>query len=387
MMRLFTKNESMLLSEFNDAIIDFHVRNDILWAPKGILLIEKKMQIKPNFIYIGSFPAAKILCSTISAPIDSIFIITCAKQQYKDNSLPGYLNYIIINTGIEPLYNHISSFLANYSEMNRRQIINKAKIRNILEGNITEDNKIAATLSSLTKDIKEYSTLISICFKNPLNKLDIAICEENIKKIFCNSITCQLDGRIHVLYLHEKKYNKFPFDIQSKLSGVLKKYDGYAFISMQIRNFSQIHTHYKLLYNMIDIEAKIPLANDTNILLYADYNMWYVVKLCCQQYEQIFGNDELPYLGHPAIITLKRYDARNNTDLCDTLFHYLMNDRSTSKTAEATFSHRNTVQYKIKKIMTIIDDDLSEGKSRYNMIFSYMLFDYYEKYQGEAIKK
>ena len=50
---------------------------------------------------------------------------------------------------------------------------------------------------------------------------------------------------------------------------------------------------------------------------------------------------------------LIEYDNKNKTDYLDTLRCYLDNDSSIAEVAKISFVHRNTVNYKIKKIKEI----------------------------------
>lgn len=56
---------------------------------------------------------------------------------------------------------------------------------------------------------------------------------------------------------------------------------------------------------------------------------------------------------------LEAYDEKNQTDYLFTLKQYLENDASVQEVAKETFVHRNTINYKIKKIKEILQCDLT----------------------------
>jgi len=56
---------------------------------------------------------------------------------------------------------------------------------------------------------------------------------------------------------------------------------------------------------------------------------------------------------------MEAYDKKYHTDYLLTLKSYLDNNASVQEVAKATFVHRNTINYKIKKIKEIIDCDLN----------------------------
>lgn len=57
---------------------------------------------------------------------------------------------------------------------------------------------------------------------------------------------------------------------------------------------------------------------------------------------------------------LIQYDKNNGTDLYDFLKIYIDNDGSVKKTADDLYIHRNTVNYKISKIESIINMDITK---------------------------
>ena len=76
--------------------------------------------------------------------------------------------------------------------------------------------------------------------------------------------------------------------------------------------------------------------------------------------------------------TLKKlidYDAANSSDLCSTLRSYLMNDGSVRDTADELFVHRNTINYKIKKIEELLGIEMSSLRARTELMIAFNLRD------------
>ncbi len=68
---------------------------------------------------------------------------------------------------------------------------------------------------------------------------------------------------------------------------------------------------------------------------------------------------------------LIKYDEKNNTDYVKTLRLYLDNDSSIAEVARITFVHRNTVNYKIKKIKDILGCEFNQrDKLRLTLAFA-----------------
>jgi hypothetical protein len=69
--------------------------------------------------------------------------------------------------------------------------------------------------------------------------------------------------------------------------------------------------------------------------------------------------------------TLERYDKAHNSSYIETLRSYIKNDRSIIRVSEDTYTHRNTVNYRIQKIKQIIGCELKDVDElfRYQVAF------------------
>ncbi|MCI9615609.1 MAG: hypothetical protein HFG93_10695 [Dorea sp.] len=77
-------------------------------------------------------------------------------------------------------------------------------------------------------------------------------------------------------------------------------------------------------------------------------------------------------LSSPCYEILKRYDRKNHTDLCEIFMQYLENERSIGQTSNAIFLHRNTVQYKVKKAISVMGNECSTSQAAVAFILAYM---------------
>ncbi|GAB0166694.1 PucR family transcriptional regulator ligand-binding domain-containing protein [Lysinibacillus sp. CTST325] len=72
---------------------------------------------------------------------------------------------------------------------------------------------------------------------------------------------------------------------------------------------------------------------------------------------------------------LYRYDELHNSDYVQFLRIYLDENGSTRRISERLFIHRNTVLYKIKKIETLLDMDLSNPFTKTNLYIAFLIED------------
>ena len=98
--------------------------------------------------------------------------------------------------------------------------------------------------------------------------------------------------------------------------------------------------------------VKVALMNNHNVYHYSEIGV-YKLLLSVQDTEVL--NDLLvERLGK-----LVEFDKKNGTDYVPTLKCYLTNNSSVQEVAKKTFVHRNTINYKIKKIKEILGCELN----------------------------
>ena len=93
----------------------------------------------------------------------------------------------------------------------------------------------------------------------------------------------------------------------------------------------------------------------------------YITRQCIQTVQQKLPPETL---YPPCFSRLAEYDTENNTEYVATLIAYLQNNCSISASANALYIHRNSLQYRIKKIEELLDFRIAASEERINMLFS-----------------
>ncbi len=88
---------------------------------------------------------------------------------------------------------------------------------------------------------------------------------------------------------------------------------------------------------------------------------------------RIKRDKSIGFLLHPALEKLKAYDAANQSDLYNTLKVYLLNDRNAQRCASMLYLHRNSLQYRVKRIQEITGVDLNDETERTYLGLSFLL--------------
>lgn len=80
--------------------------------------------------------------------------------------------------------------------------------------------------------------------------------------------------------------------------------------------------------------------------------------------------DRLERFVNERIGKLGEHDLTNGTSYVSTLYHYLDTGGSLNETSSRLYIHRNSVNYRMDRIRTIVDLDLSEARSRFELYLS-----------------
>ena len=78
-------------------------------------------------------------------------------------------------------------------------------------------------------------------------------------------------------------------------------------------------------------------------------------------------------LLHPALETLRQYDAERHTELYETLYQYLLHERAIHPGAEALHVHKNSFLYRLGRIREITGAQLDDPSERTYLLLSYLI--------------
>lgn len=132
----------------------------------------------------------------------------------------------------------------------------------------------------------------------------------------------------------------------------------------------------------------ISLPFDTLSLLSARYNQALFVLTCAEKTPGQYMSEDymLSYLLrslseenkrqnliHPALGILKKYDFEKKSDLYNTLYTYLQNERSIIQSSQELHIHKNTLIYRLQRIDALANLNLSSPDVRLYLLLSYLL--------------
>ncbi|BBF41612.1 regulator of polyketide synthase expression [Lachnospiraceae bacterium KM106-2] len=134
--------------------------------------------------------------------------------------------------------------------------------------------------------------------------------------------------------------------------------------SDKFSSFAHVKKQYRLCLDLI--RTCSPLISHSEIIYFSQYRFYYLLS-------QIDNKEILSGVLHPALAILTNYDRENNTELYHTLSMYLEKNCNAKETASALFIHRNSLSYRIEKIIALTNIDLKEDEERFQLSYSYRI--------------
>jgi hypothetical protein len=131
---------------------------------------------------------------------------------------------------------------------------------------------------------------------------------------------------------------------------------------------------FKRYFNQAVISIKLAqrLGQTQSIFDYSDFHYYDLLN-------NYTGKIPLEYYCHPALQLLRQYDRDNKSDLYNTLYTYLENGKSLVATAEKLFIHRNTLVYRINRIIQLTGLELDNVNVVHSLMDSFRIMAFLNK--------
>lgn len=150
-------------------------------------------------------------------------------------------------------------------------------------------------------------------------------------------------------------------ELLSAILGVREKQYCQAVLSLPFGDLQSVRVRYQQI-----LFALKQLGSQPGIYRGEDYALQYLLSLMAQQ-------EQSQHLIHPALEQLKQQDRQRNSELYDTLYQYLIHERSILQGAEAMHIHKNSFLYRMNKIRELTNVDLDDPSQRNYLLLSYLL--------------
>ena len=137
-------------------------------------------------------------------------------------------------------------------------------------------------------------------------------------------------------------------------------------ISRCFHNLADIQDYY--YQSSAAIELGLRLEKEGVIFYYEDYAFFHLMELAGSQ-------RDLKSFCDPGIFHLIDYDIKNNTSFTRSLYEYLMSGNNPKESAYRLGVHRNTMDYRIRKIKEVLNIDINDPKVTWSLFLSFKILE------------
>ena len=149
--------------------------------------------------------------------------------------------------------------------------------------------------------------------------------------------------------------------IRHRLAPICRDYGLYAGISSPVDGIGDIQAAYHQAGAAL--EQAFRLRSEKWILSFSECALDHVLR-------NLPAPLHPEHLVAPELLELIRYDEKHDTQYFATLREYLLQERDIPKTSEALIIHRTTLQYRLKKIQSLLHMDLDDPWRRLQLQLS-----------------
>lgn len=188
-----------------------------------------------------------------------------------------------------------------------------------------------------------------------------------LKKFLCLEHNNQL---IYLIFSHHEHSTKFP--IESIANNIYKKEQekfGNRQLTIGMGNIypslKQIRNSYNESLTVIHLTK---LQNNSTFIKYKDIGAYKIIMA-------LYDDPVITSFRQEMLGPLYVYDEMNSSDFVPFLKTFLEENGSINKISKKLFLHRNTVNYKIRKLESLLDVDLNDNFTKTNLSIALMIED------------
>lgn len=233
-----------------------------------------------------------------------------------------------------------------------------------IEGELHDPSYVSRQLDALGFDADR--CLVAAVFRLPV---DSDFRRQHVAQLLEDRQGCRAvshDGNVVALF--QLKQHREKEGVLRKVHSICRSQQCRAFVSDVQDRLIDAPRAYRQAYEAGRISDAMGLGDE--VFCYGDVAAY-------QPYLNFSSVDELEAFCHPAVITLRDYDRTHAVQLLPTLSAFLKNDRDIQSTAAELFIHRNTLTYRLKKIIDMCPLDLDDFNTRHRVLESILIVENY----------
>jgi len=359
-------------------VLSRRVAKEEISVPELIMFLTAPGALRGDVLYLLDVAEAERILPECTASAGST--VLCAGALPSAVSCRVNINLIALDCGLLELYNAAAEFVA---ELRRTGGIEADRLNrrfaSIVEENYPGEYQVDAICASFPKHIR--SSYCVICVESAdapgRTARDLQMRSE-LASLFSEDNIAIYNNDTIIIHSYDGFTHPPELPIEA-LSELLRKYGACAGVSNGMRKTAQLRMMYILAKKALE-SGKVVSRGERNIFFYDDTMLLSVMSLAAAGFQEQYGNDDVILLGSPILLNIAKHDPKGKRQLLETLFQYIVNGGSTSKTAEAMHMHRNTVQNRIALIEEITGGPLTrDGMLQAKLLLTYYAIQYYTK--------
>lgn len=257
---------------------------------------------------------------------------------------------------------------------------------NLLESRVTNPEHIRVLASKISMPVDGFFTVFAFSLPDDYDEASGAPVKEmldSIEAALLESRAVSHNGMIIVLVDYRDREG-FAARDYNQLYDLIARWRLRCGMSRPFNRLYDVHKHF------LEALDSLEIAKYTGFIRLDGFGTLNYYERCeplILVHEAAEHGVDLRKFVHPFAMTLYEYDREHDTEYIRTLFEYIRQPKK-PLTAEKLFIHRNTLDYRLKKIQELVGFRWDDGETLARMFYSIMILLYLKargEYTGEAI--
>jgi len=327
---------------------DFENTNDVFYRALNELIQTK------HPVYAPMDKDTCVMCSIICADYFwGFLVLTDSYEEVTEDDL----KLLRVVADIIAVKNEKYEMLGTSNELYYSQII-----KDLLVANICSEKALKTRLISRKWVMKKYKcVLLTSVFDEEPNYIKYII--RRIVSISKDIKAIHFEGNLVILVEYDDKLKCNLLDSIKEVATQLKLIIG---ISDEFEDMLTIAQYYEQAQKILHLRELMDAQSLINY--YSNYKFVDFLKICCEKLEYT------EYIHH-TVSDIQQYDDEHNTQYGETLYYYLLNGKSLTKTCQQMHLHKNTVNYRINQIRELFHPYLDNAEEALHIFLSFSLIN------------
>jgi PucR family transcriptional regulator, proline-responsive transcriptional activator len=358
----YTKNIEVVDPDWNTIIENGYVSFNVATHNEIKECFDNAKSSRAPFICTSEDRETSVLHTTIRIDDKVIGFLT----------VPGYFKPFDENV-IE-----IAGLLSNTLslEMQKNKFLRNSKgimyeyfITDLLDGKIHDRETIEERIKFLNWNAKANIYVLTIRAKNyETENVSITKIVELLNGLVNDSISVLYNNDIVLIINLSKKISQFETNSENLINFLIEK-QLFGSMSRCFHSLADIRYYYH--QSIRALELGFHMDKHKVLYIYENYTIYDFMAVCGAQ-------KNLKEYCHPSLFLLAEYDFKNCTDFMQCLYTYLVNNKNLVESANILHVHRNTLSYRIEKIIEIMNIDIKDNDISFHLLLSFKILGFTE---------